>query len=540
MPTIDVNRKDLQRFIGKFNDKQLEKILRYVKSEIKSEELGKLRIEIKDINRPDLWSVEGIAREINLKKGNVKQYKLTHDHFKVITNKNVKSVRPFIACVVAKGININDVVLEQLIQLQEILCENFGRGREQAALGVYDLDKIKWPITYKAVNPNSVSFVPLGFSEKLTLKKILKKHEKGRRYGNLIMQHEKWPILLDSTNEVLSMPPIINSAFTGKVTKETKNLFIEVTGNKRFVLPILTIFSLALADRGAKLYDVIIQDGGKKYTWPDFSDKTIVINKDDLKLLGFEIKQKQLVDLLKKCGFRIEQQTKDKITLSYPFYRYDILDGTDIIEDLLIAYGYENVEPELPHFEIENEGVKQNEQYSMEKLLRNRLIGLGMQEVLTFILTDKQTLMKNVRLKVKPAKLENPVSANYEYLRNNLYPEMLKFLMKNKNASYPQNLFEIGDVYESEKTNERRHICIAMTDKDITFTNAKQVLDYITKNLGIQYKLKPVVNESFIEGRTGEIMVNDKPIGIIGEVHPSVLNNFKLKKPVVVIEMNVD
>ena len=539
MPTIDVNRKDLQKFIGKFSEEQLEKLLRYVKSEIKFYD-EELRIEIKDINRPDLWSVEGIAREINLKKGKAKKYKLFHQDFNILVNNNVKQVRPFIGGVVAKGIKIDSVVLQQLIQLQEKLCENFGRGREQAALGVYDLDKIKWPITYKAVDPKSVSFVPLGFTQELTLSRILKKHEKGRQYGHLIQQYKKWPILMDSSNQVLSMPPIINSAHTGKVTEKTKNVFVEVTGNKRFALPVLTFFALALADRGAKIYDVTVHDGRRKYVWPDFKDKTIAIDKADLRLLGFEIKQKQLVDLLKKCGFRIKQQTKDKIILSYPFYRYDILDARDIIEDILIAYGYENVKPELPSFEIEKE-AKTVKQYSHSQdllnLLKTLLVGLGMQEVLTLILSDKQTLTKDVRLKSKPLKVENAVSANYEYLRNNLYPNLLKFLAKNKDASYPQNIFEIGYVFNG---NEQKRLCVAMTDKNVTFTNAKQVLDYITKNLGIHYKLKPVVNESFIEGRTGEIIINDKPIGIIGEVHPSVLNNLRLKKPVVVIEMNVE
>ncbi len=562
MPTIEISKADMEQLLGKKLDlAMLSDYLSYAKAEIKSVDGDVLKVDIKDVNRPELWCVEGLAREINSKVfGKLKQYKLQPSQFLLKVDKKVLSVRPCITCFIAKNVNINDALLRQLIQLQEKLCENFGRKREQASLGIYDFDKIVWPITY-TTKPPEFKFVPLDFDKELSLKQILSRHEKGKQYGHLLEGFLEYPILIDNANNVLSMPPIINSAYTGKVTEQTKNLFVEVTGfSERFVLPVALSVALALADRNAKLYTVKIKYPNKT-TMLKFEKQTIKVSKK--KLEAFRFNFKQIKQLANKCGFDVKTQ-KNCFVFSYPNYRQDIMNARDIIEDLLIAYGYNNIIPTMPDFELIDLSIDESTEAKLDKLkakIRELLVGLQFQEVATFILTDKQKLTKAVRLKEKPIAVANPVSLNYACLRNNLYPCLLSVLEKSKNAEYPQNIFEIGYVVNpkenqqrqnqieknsKQKVEEQLRLCVVLSHANITFTNAKQVLQYLMRELNLNFKLERIDHDSFIEGRTGSIIVSAgsntspaKKVGFIGEVHPAVLNNFKLNVPVSLFELNL-
>jgi len=227
MPTIEISKKDLNELVRiKFN---LEEAMPLLKAEVTHDEKDKdkLKIELKDVNRPDLLSVEGIAREIRLKAGIEKpihKQKLEKNGLVMNVDPKIKAIRPITLCVVAKDLKITEEFLKQLIQLQEKLCETFGRKRKEASLGIYDFDKINWPIKYLPKDPMTFSFKPLGMDKEYTLKKILSINEKGKEYGKLIENFKEYPIIIDAKDHVLSMPPIINSDYSGKVTTETKNL----------------------------------------------------------------------------------------------------------------------------------------------------------------------------------------------------------------------------------------------------------------------------------------------------------------------------
>lgn len=108
----------------------------------------------------------------------------------------------------------------------------------------------------------------------------------------------------------------------------------------------------------------------------------------------------------------------------------------------------------------------------------------------------------------------------------------------------PQNIFEIGQVFtinqkNENKTQETQALSIALCHTKTNFTEAKQVLDYVMGSLGKLYLLKQTNHDSFISGRAAEIILNKRVIGIIGEVHPKVLGNWKLKTPVAAIELDL-
>lgn len=567
MPTIEISRKDLNELTGiKF---ELDEVMPLIKAEatIDEKDKDKIKVELKDVNRPDLLSVEGIAKEIKLKaqvEKPSKQYKISKKDYVLNVDSKIKSIRPFIACAVAKEVKITEELLKQLIQLQEKLCEYFGRKRKEAALGIYDFDKINWPITYTAKNPDTFSFKPLGMDKEYNLKKILSMNEKGKEYGNLLENYKEYPIIIDSKENVLSMPPIINSDYSGRIDEKTKNLFIEVTGNSEiFVMPVLNTVVLALLERGAKIEQVTITsdfEKGKRLT-PEFEGRIMKISSELINsTIGLELTNKKIIELLEKSGYTAEENPqKSKISgaqktegflggkdlhVIIPFYRQDILDSRDIIEDIAISYGYNELEPELPN--LSTVGKMSKENYAIEKIA-NILSGLGSQEISTFILTNKEILFKKTNQKeIEIIEIANPMSNLYSCMRNKLLPGMLEFLSENKNVKYPQELYEIGKIVsiENNKAKEQINLCYSIASVEANFTSIKQVLDFLFNLLEKEYKLEPLTNNLFIDGRAAKIMLKTKmgfeEAGIIGEINPNVLENFNLIMPTACLEINLE
>lgn len=544
MPTIEISKKDLEQLLGKrISLKELEDLLMVVKGEIEGTEEDIIKVDIKDINRPDLWSTTGIARELRGELGKARglvKFKVEPSNYKVFVDPALKDIRPLTVCAVVKDLILNEEAIKQLIDLQERLSENFGRQRKEAAIGIYDADKIKWPIYYKSADPDKTSFIPLDMDRKLTLRKILSLHEKGRKYGRLLEGKKKFPIFVDSSNQILSMPPIINSNYSGKITEKTKKAFIEVSGfSFRFIAPCLLVMVAELADRGAKVERVTIHYKNKKIVMPDFKSKKMKVSIEYCnKILGLNLSGKEIKRLLEKRrhDVRIRQ---DFIEIAFAPYRQDIIHVRDIVEEIAISYGYNNITPEYAKIAFlgkEMEGSK------IERRIVKLLAGLNMQEIATFTMTNKDEQFKKMKLNEKKiVEIINPVSKLNSIMRIWLIPSLLSFLEKNKKARYPQRIFEIGTCIEIErgKAKDIRKIAIAVSHARANYTEVRQIIEYLLRNFGLECKIEETVHSSFIEGRVGKIVVKGKNVGIIGEIHPIVLENFSLRMPVSVVEIDL-
>jgi len=547
MPTIEVSLKDLNRLVGKkFARKEIDRALEYVKGEVESLHGDRVKIEIADTNRPDLWSVEGIARELRsryTKERGMARHKMKKSGLKVIIDKNLKSIRPKTVCAVVKGLRIDDEVLFQIIQLQEKICETFGRKRREVALGIYDYHKISPPIYFRAYRPEEIKFVPLDFDRELNLRQVLSQHPKGKEYGHLLDGFEKYPIFIDSKNQVLSMPPIINSDHTGKITKRTKDVFIECSGfDMRFLLPSLSIMVSALAERGGKIETVDVVFPGGRMETPDLRPKEIALDIDHVRRLsGLELGKNEIKKLLLKSRYDV-RTTGRKFLVSYPAYRQDIMHQVDVIEDIIISHGYNMIDPVLPKISTTGNQTGVNE---FSKRVSGIMTGLGSQEVLSYILTNRDNLAKRMNLEgMKVIEIENPVSNNWNVFRTWIIPSLIEFLGRNTNREYPQNVFEIGEVVffdEKAETRSRNPTRLAWSfaGSDANFTKAKQSFDFLMRNLGVGYKIEGTEHPSFITGRVGRISVKGRKIAYIGEIHPQVLENFGIEQPVCAFEVNL-
>ncbi|MFA5125537.1 MAG: phenylalanine--tRNA ligase subunit beta [archaeon] len=552
MPNLEVSKKDLEGMLAqKFSKEKLEETLEYIKGEIDSLEGDSLKIDCKETNRPDLWCTEGIARELKARMGKekgIKEYKVRKSDVSVFINSNLEKIRPLIVCAVVKDIKITEDLLLQMIQLQEKVGENYGRKRKELGIGLYDFDIIQPPVYYKGFKDDEIEFVPLEWKVPMRPSEILSQHEKGKAYGHLLEGAEFYPIVIDANRTVASMPPIINSNTTGKVTEKTKNLFIEVTGFKwETVETALEVICMALADRGGKIFScrVVFPSDKKPYPakqllTPVFSTEKMSFDKEIInQKTGLELKDKEIIDLLEKARYNVSVKGK-KINVEYPSYRTDLMHPVDVIEDLLISYGFNNVVPQKIEMNVLG---SQLEEVVFNDFVREGCTGLGLQEIMSYNLTSRQIQGVNMGLENESfIEIANPVSLNYEILRKNLSPQLLDFLSKNKDKEFPQRIFEIGtclslDAKAENGVKQSTNLCVVLTHSNVNFTEIKSVLVSLCKYLGLSCEVKKKLFP-FLGENSAEIIVNGKK-GFIGELKQEVVSSFGLRKPVVLFEFEL-
>ena len=490
-------------------------------------------------NRPDIISMQNFARAFKAfigKSPGLKKYKVNspEKNFKVKIDSSVKSIRPFTACAIVKNLKLDDEKIKSLIDLQEKLHTTLGRNRKKVAIGIYPLEKIKLPIIYEARSPDKIKFVPLETAQEFNGFQILQRHPTGRAYAHLLEGFDKFPVFADADNKIMSMPPIINSNETGKITDKTKDVFIECSGSDFEVLKkTLNIIVTTLAEIGGKIYAMEL-DYGKKIITPDLSPEKMKISMDNVNnLLGLNLKEKELEKLLP----RMEYEYKNG-AVSVPAWRSDILHEVDIIEDIAIAYGYDKLVPEIPKVATIGE---ESEKSRIKRKISEILAGLGLIETSSYhlIKAEETEKIKEDRIEVESSKTE------YKFLRPNLFIPALRILAENKDKDYPQKLFEMGPVFAQDSKNktetgitETESLVIAISSGN--FTEIKQILDYLTKMLDIKYILEESKHDSLIEGRSATIIINNKPVGYIGEIHPETLIRWNIKMPVSVIEISLE
>ena len=559
MPTVNVLFNDLQRLIGQklpTNQAELNEILSYVKGETELFYGDELAIEIKDGNRPDLWNVEGIARALKgvlgIERG-LKEYHIIGDSgIKTYVDKALRNIRPYIGCSVVKGVKLDNEVIRELVHLQDKLDQTYGRKRNRSSIGLYNLELIKPPIEYRSVKPTEISFTPLESTEEMSLKEILEKHPKGIEYGHIVKKYKRWPILTDSKNEVLSFPPIINSNDLGRITEDIEDIFVEVTGTSyETVLNTLTLVTLSLADRGEHIYSTKIFypyafSSGNKFEdlTPNLKTKKITLEDRYVEeVLGLKLDRETILSLLSKARFNFIDNCTDSLEVIIPCYRIDIMHPVDVIEDLGIIYGYNKIEPRWPQM-VTFGKISNRETFS--DLVREIMIGLGCQEVLSFTMDNNENQKERMDLKeMRVVKISNPKTLRFTCVRGWLLPSLMAFLSNNTHVEFPQKIFEVGDCVTFDMKNlcgvrNVRKVCLVVSHSSSNFSEAKSFLDAFMLNIGFEYGLKILKHPTFIKGRVGKVVVSEKDVGFIGEISPSVLNNWSLENPVVAFELDLD
>ncbi|MCA9487273.1 phenylalanine--tRNA ligase subunit beta [Candidatus Woesearchaeota archaeon] len=507
-----------------------------------------LKIEI-TAEKMDMISPVGIARAIAYYRGFVhklREYKLLKAKEKVIVDKSVEAVRPKTVAAIIRDAPMNQEFLDEIIALQEKIHDSFGRGRKKAAIGIYPLDEISFPIIFKAEKPDDIVFRPLESEKEMSGYDILVEHDTGKKYAHLLAGKDIFPVFRDAKGKVLSMPPIINSHDTGRVDMQHKDLFIEVSGHNITHLDnILRVLVSTLIELGAQAEKVKVEYPKTTYELSlENSTETLSLNYVN-KLIGTNIQPDEVEAYLNKVQFSLKESKGDKLTVEIPCYRSDIWHDCDIADDIARAYGYNNIVPTFPQIGSVASLLPST---SFRDSFSEMLVNLGFLETYTYMLTSTKEQFSSMLREEKEEeyiRLLDSEDQGLNMLRTMILPECLRALHINRKNKYPQKIFENGFVILPDKSadtgasNEGR-VCVCIAGPDANFTQIKGILDTLLKLQEVEARTLASSSSYFIEGRQASIIFKDSLIGEIGEVHPQVLDNFGMLVPVAALELNLD
>ena len=545
MPVVRTSIARLTRLVGINDVEKIVETLFNLKCETELENSEGIAIEVPS-ERIDMFSIEGIAYAIRLYLGLEKPRLTTpKPSFKVLVEPPTK--RPYIAVAAVKGVELDENSLKELIEFQERLHTTYGRNRRRIAIGLHDLSKLPSSnLTYKEVDINISYMVPLFAKKRMTVKEVLVSTEQGKLYGEISLNGDRHPALF-SGNEIIALPPVINSDIT-RLDPTTRDIFVDVTGTDiNAVISVLnSIVHSLMFYRGEVLGAEIVYPDRVLLT-PDLDFKTIVVDMDFAsRWLGVP-KDKLVSEVpkaLQRMGYIVQSINLEQIEVKVPPYRGDILHQVDVVEDIAIGIGYENLGIEYIQTYPEKKPGKDSKKLMVE-VLREVLVGLGYIEVNTLSLISSE-ILKLVSDEPFP-RIVNALSKELDAVRNSLIPSLLITFKNSQYATLPVKIFEIGEVVErcNECYNNWRNslrAAFGVMDSEIRFEEIHADLYSVLMEIGVSkdISLEPYRRKGFIDGRCGLVKYRDSVIGVIGEIHPEVLKFIGLEYPVAIVELYLE
>lgn len=578
MPTVDVRRDLLFKAIGKeYSDEEFEELcfdfgleLDEVITEGDSgkDEVVIYKIEI-PANRYDLLCLEGISRGIQIFMGKIKapRYKTIYPDGglqRLKMSKNTALVRPHCVAALLRNITFTKASYDSFIDLQDKLHHNLCRRRSLVAIGTHDFDTIQGPFLYDALPPQDIKFKPLNQNKEFTaveLMELYKGESHLKQYLSIIRDKPVYPVIFDANGVVLSMPPIINGEHS-KITMKTRNVFIESTATDlhkaKIVLDTLvTMFSVYCDEPFVTEAVEVEQPDGSVVVYPELKYRHEVVCVEQInKNIGIKESPERLADLLTRMCLLSEVTDDGKsVRVEIPPTRADIIHECDIIEDVAISYGFNNVVKTIPPTNTIANQFKLN---TLCDLLRQEIAQAGFTEVLTFALCSRDDVSEKLKKSLSLSKavhIANPKTLEFQVARTTLIPGILKTVSCNKKMPLPMKLFEIADVVHSDERKDvgarnHRRFCAINYNKTPGFEVIHGLLDRTMQLLEVSYTddktsttgyyLKAHEDGTFFPGRCALVIANGRQIGIMGVLHPDVVHNFELNLPCAILELDVE
>lgn len=541
MPVVTLYHNRLRSLVERKSVKEILEMLPYIALDIEEQAKDYVKVEYNP-NRPDFSTDYGIARALKGMFGiqtGLPKFQSSKSNFSVKVDPSVKKVRPYIVSMLALNGQLDDEGIKQIIAMQEDIHDGIGRKRKKVSIGIHNYDVIKSPLLYTTETPD-FRFVPLNSDRNMSMKEILENTEQGIHYSWILGGQKRYPIIKDADGNVLSFPPIINSELT-KVTEKTRNLFIDITATDlKAAEDALAILAITLYDAKFKIQTVKVNYGNKKIETPNMKETVRSLKPDYVnKLLGLSLNANEIIKCLARSRISASK-SKNTLKCKIPRYRIDVMHEVDLVEDVAIGYGIHKMSATFP--KSGSVGAKHELMLILDNS-RDVLSGLGMIEIMNFSLVSKEVQYNMMdRSQDHVLAVEQTKSIEHEVLRDSLLPSLMLTLSKNIHEPYPQRIFEIGKVFSADKSNvkENWNIAAVIAHKDADYTEAKSYLQATLKSLlDIDVETRSANNTMLTEGKSAEIVANNKNIGIIGEVKQNIIDNFKLRVPVSVFEFNI-
>jgi phenylalanyl-tRNA synthetase beta chain len=536
LPVVRIDFARFSKMVGADRRRILDR-LPYIGLDIESVDKDSVRVEYSP-NRPDFGTDFGISRALKGllgKEVGLPKFPTLASGVSVSVDRQLSAVRPFITCVTARGLDLDDEDIRQVISLQEDLHNGVGRKRRVVAIGLHDTDAIRPPFSYHAVD-SSFKFIPLGGRKPVTVGSILSVTAEGKAYGAALAGSKLYPVITDADGVVLSFPPIINGNAT-RVTSKTKNIFVDVTSTDRKAGDdVMAVVATTLAEAGGRLGTVSVRYPGQPRTTPDLNPTELPLDDDLVRsTLGLDLPHGEIVRSLARSRLGV----KGKKALG-PRYRIDLLHPIDIAEEVALGYGIDKIGPIYPP-------SKQPGSFnSFEDFLDSTstvMAGSGMIEMMTFELTDEKSLYSRFhRSSSGKVAVQNPKSLEHSVLRDALIPTLMASLSGNVKSDYPQRVFEIGRVYARSKegVSESWHLGCLVAHSQSSFTEAKMYLESTCRIIaGKETIASEGQHWAFVPGRCASVAVSGVRLGHVGEVRPEAIEAFGLGVPVSGFEVDL-
>ncbi|KAI5450987.1 phenylalanine--tRNA ligase subunit beta [Naganishia albida] len=628
MPTITVNKAELYSRLGReytteefdelcfqfgieLDEDTTEQVEAAKKSGQKLEEgetEAQLKIEI-PANRYDLLCLEGLSRGLRMFLGQTQPpvYHTTapSSPIECVVDASVQPIRPLFASAILRLKQpFSEGAYKSFIDLQDKLHMNLCRQRKLVAIGTHDLDTIEAPFRYMARDPKEIKFAPLNKDQEYTAEELMTVYETDRhlaKYLPIIRDAPAYPIIYDAKDRVLSMPPIINSQHS-KITMQTRNIFIDVTATDQTKIDIVVNIIVAMFSEYCQVpFEVepvrITYPDGTSRLSPDMTPRATTASVSYINAaLGLSLSPAEICAYLTRMSLLATpsaQDPEETLDVQVPPTRPDVLHECDIMEDVGIAYGFNNLPRGLPNTNTVAKPLPINK---LGDILRRECALAGWVEVLPLILCSHDENFAHLNRKDgNPAaiKLLNPATQEFQIVRTSLVPGLLKTLRENKALALPLRIFEVSDIAVQDAREERmcrnyRHLGAAYTDKKGGFEVVHGLLDRVMQMLEVPfigslspeafakasygYYIREAQDEMYFPGRAATIHYrprasaektgsaletvaqalkdalpttdgsssSDMVIGSLGILHPSVLENFSLVNPCSVLEINVE
>lgn len=616
MPTVAVDKEELWERLGhRFSSEDFDNLLFEFGLELDEDtteevealkkkglpaERPQLKIEV-PANRYDLLCIEGIARALRVFLGKDKPpvYKLSippggeRDLVELRVAPETKQIRPLIACAVLRNVTFTPQSYQSFIELQDKLHQNICRRRQFVAIGTHDLDTLQTPFRYEARKPTDIKFIPLSKDTAYTAKELMTVYKSEKhlaRYLHIIEDSPVYPIIYDAHDRVLSMPPIINSEHS-KITLNTKNIFIEATATDETKVQIVMNIVATMFSEYCKIpyviepCRVILPDGTTKIS-PNLSPVKMTAHTSHINsCTGLSLTTAEVIPLLEKMTLTASQSSADpdEILVEVPPTRPDILHECDIVEDVAIAYGYNQLPDTFP---ATNTVAQPLEMTKLTDIVRTTWAQAGFVEVLPLILCSHEEnfeWLNRVDDGKTVVKIGNPKTLEFQVVRTSLIPGLLKTIRENRSHPLPIKVFESTDVVFKDLGLERqarnaRHAAAIWCNKTAGFEIVHGLLDKVMETLEVKrisasdaksesgYYLKEKDDPTYFPGRAAAIYYRPPPspqkhsaltavkksiksalgshsdieLGSVGILHPSVLEKFEIPYPCSALEITIE
>ena len=547
MPVITFKYQDLKDLGIDMEKDELIDTLPMMSSDIEDFDDEEIKVEFFP-NRPDNLSVEGVARSF---KGFIGQeigfpdYKVEESGEYVEVDEDVAKIRPYIGFAKIDNVDFTGDKLKYIMDFQENLHWVIGRDRKKVAIGIHNADVVTGPFKYIATPKDANAFVPLEKDFEMTPDEILTQHDKGVDYAHLIQDFDKYPLILDKDDNVLSMPPIINGELT-KIREDTKNIIVDVTGtDERAVNQALNIICCSFAEVGGQIKSMEVRYADKSIKTPDLTPQEMNVHVDTANSLigGTSLTAEDIKGLLLKARFDAEIISENEVKAIIPAYRVDILHEVDVVENIAVQYHINSVEAKLPEI---NTVAYENDWFKAESTIREVMVGLGFQEVMSLMLTNEEAHYEKMNQQEEEhVQVARPITIDRTMIRTSLINSLMEFLEDNKHEDLPQKIFEIGDILylddtKENKTRSSKKLAALICHSTANFTEIKSVMTSVLTNLGYTMEISDSENKTFIEGRVADVVGEAQKgtiKGFFGEVSPEVITNFTLEYPVIAFEI---